>query len=110
VVADTVGLRAGGVGGDTPRESYSADVEIFLEMLAEIVDLFQRPEDMDIFYYLADRTELIFPQEERFVCKVETGPALFSERCTSGEVVRTAHFAFDLHRFALFAAKMITLS
>jgi hypothetical protein len=35
------------------------------EMLAEIADLFQRPECLDMFYYLADRKGLLFPEEER---------------------------------------------
>jgi len=48
------------------------------EMLAEIADLFQC-EAMDMFYYLADRKELLFPEEERVICKVETGPALYSD-------------------------------
>jgi len=49
------------------------------EMLAEIADLFQCPEGMDMFYYLADRKALLFPEEERVICKVETGPALYSD-------------------------------
>ena len=48
-------------------------------MLAEIADLFQRPEGMDMFYYLADRKALLFPEEERVICKVETKPALDSD-------------------------------
>jgi hypothetical protein len=32
------------------------------KMLAKMADLFQCPEDMDMFYYLADRKELFFPQ------------------------------------------------
>jgi hypothetical protein len=34
---------------------------------------------MDMFYYLADRKALLFPEEERVICKVETGPALYSD-------------------------------
>jgi hypothetical protein len=49
------------------------------EMLAKIAYLFQCPEDMDIFYYLADRKELLFPEEERFICEVETEPTLHSD-------------------------------
>ena len=49
------------------------------EMLAEIADLFQCPEGMDMFYYLADRKALLFPEEERVICKVETEPALYSD-------------------------------
>ena len=49
------------------------------EMLAEIADPFQCPEDMDMLYYLADRKALLFPEEERVICKVETGPALYSD-------------------------------
>jgi hypothetical protein len=48
------------------------------EMLAEVAHLFPSPEDMDIFYYLANRKALLFPEEERVICKVETGPALYS--------------------------------
>jgi hypothetical protein len=49
------------------------------EMLAEIADLFQRPECLDMFYYFADRKGLLFLEEERVICKVETGPALYSD-------------------------------
>jgi hypothetical protein len=49
------------------------------EMLAKIADLFQRPEGVDMFYYLADRKALLFPEEERVICKVETEPALDSD-------------------------------
>ena len=49
------------------------------EMLAEIADLFQCPEGMDMFYYLAERRALLFPEEERVICKVETEPALYSD-------------------------------
>ena len=49
------------------------------EMLAEIADLFQCPEGMDMFYYLADRKELLFPEEERVILKVETRHALYSD-------------------------------
>jgi hypothetical protein len=48
-------------------------------MLLEIADLFQCPEGMDMFYYLADRKELLFPEGERFICKLETEPALYSD-------------------------------
>jgi hypothetical protein len=49
------------------------------ELLAEIPDLFQCPEGMDLFYYLADRKALLFPEEERVIRKIETGPALYSD-------------------------------
>jgi hypothetical protein len=49
------------------------------EMLAEIADLLPCPEDMDVFYYLADRKALLFPEEERAIRKVEMGPALYSD-------------------------------
>jgi hypothetical protein len=49
------------------------------EMLVEIANLFPSPEDMHIFYYLANRKALLFPEEERVICKVETGPALYSD-------------------------------
>jgi hypothetical protein len=32
-----------------------------------------------MFYYLADRKALLFPEEECFICKVETEPALDSD-------------------------------
>jgi hypothetical protein len=49
------------------------------EMLAEIPDLFQCPEGMDMFSYLANRKALLFHEEERVILKVETGPALYSD-------------------------------
>ena len=49
------------------------------EMLVEIADLFQCPEGMEMFYYLADRKALLFPEEERVICKVEMEPALYSD-------------------------------
>src|SRR5271165_4839802 len=49
------------------------------EMLVEIADLFQCPEGMEMFYYLADRKALFFPEEERVICKVEMEPALYSD-------------------------------
>ena len=49
------------------------------EKLAEIADLLPCPEDMDLFYYLAARKALLFPEEERVICKVETGPALYTD-------------------------------
>jgi hypothetical protein len=70
-------------------------------MLAEIADLFQRPEGIDMFYYLADRKALLFPEEERFICKVETEPALDS-RCRIASCVGDVSVtiaAYDLGRF-----------
>ena len=49
------------------------------EMLVEIADLFQCPEGMEMFYYLADRKALLFPEEERVICKVEMEPALYGD-------------------------------
>jgi len=49
------------------------------ERLAEIADLLPCPEDMDLFYYLADRKALLFPEEERVICKVEMEPALYGD-------------------------------
>jgi hypothetical protein len=49
------------------------------EMLAKIADLFPCPEYMDIFYYLADRKELLFPEEEHIICRIETGSPLYSD-------------------------------
>jgi hypothetical protein len=49
------------------------------EMLAKIDDLFQCPEGIDTFLYLADRTALLFPEEDRVICTVETEPALHGD-------------------------------
>ena len=49
------------------------------EMLAKIADLFECPEGMEMFLYLADRTALLFPEEDRVICKVETEPALYGD-------------------------------
>jgi hypothetical protein len=49
------------------------------EMLAEMTDLLPCPEDIDIFYFLAVRKALLFPEEDHVICKVETGPALNSD-------------------------------
>jgi hypothetical protein len=46
------------------------------EMLAKIADLFQCPEGVETFLYLADRAARLFPEEDRVICKVETAPAL----------------------------------
>jgi len=46
------------------------------QMLAEMADLFKCSEGMEMFLYLADRTALLFSEEDRFICKVETEPAL----------------------------------
>ena len=55
------------------------------EMLANIAELFQYPEGMETFLYLADRAALLFPEEYRVICKVETEPALYG-----GVAVRVA--------------------
>jgi hypothetical protein len=44
------------------------------EMLANIAELFQCPEGMEMFRYLADRAALLFPEEDCVICKVETEP------------------------------------
>jgi len=49
------------------------------KMRARIADLLQYPKGMDMFYYLADRKELLFPEEERFICGVETEPDVYSD-------------------------------
>ena len=51
------------------------------EVLEEIADLFQSPNDMDMFYYLAERKALLFPEaeEERVICKLEMEPALYGD-------------------------------
>jgi hypothetical protein len=67
--------------------------------LAKIADRLQCPEDMDNFYYLADRKALLFPEEERFICKVETGPALYSDIS-----LRVASAIAGEHRASQYAA------
>ena len=49
------------------------------KMLVKIADLFQCPEGMEMFYYLADRKALLFPEEERVICKVEMESALYGD-------------------------------
>jgi hypothetical protein len=49
------------------------------EMLAKIADLFQCPEGMEMFLYLANRAARLFPEENRVICKVETEPALYGD-------------------------------
>jgi hypothetical protein len=49
------------------------------ELLVKIADLFECPEGMEMFLYLADRTALLFPEEDRVICKVETEPALYGD-------------------------------
>lgn len=56
------------------------------EMLVEMADLFKCPEGLEMFLDLADRTALLFPDEDRVICKVETEPGLhgdFSVRVAS---------------------------
>jgi len=49
------------------------------EMVSEIANLFQQPEGMEMFYYLANRTALLFPEEDRVICKIEMEPALYGD-------------------------------
>jgi hypothetical protein len=49
------------------------------EMLAKIADLFQCPEGIDTFLYLADRAARLFPDEDRVICKIETEPAPYGD-------------------------------
>ena len=49
------------------------------EMLEDIAEVFQCPEGMETFRYLADRAALLFPEEDRVICKVETEPALYGD-------------------------------
>jgi len=49
------------------------------EMLADMAELFQCPEGMETFLYLADRATRLFPEEDRVICKVETEPALYGD-------------------------------
>lgn len=49
------------------------------KMRVEIADLFQRREGMKMFYYLAERKALLFPEEQRFICKIEMEPALYGD-------------------------------
>jgi hypothetical protein len=46
------------------------------QMLVKMADLFKCSEGMEMFLYLADRTAILFSEEDRFICKVETEPAL----------------------------------
>jgi hypothetical protein len=46
------------------------------QMLVKMADLFKCSEGMEVFLYLADRTALLFSEEDRFICRVETEPAL----------------------------------
>jgi hypothetical protein len=32
-----------------------------------------------MFYYLAERKALLFPEEQRFICKIEMEPALYGD-------------------------------
>jgi hypothetical protein len=48
-------------------------------MLADMAELFQCPEGMEMFLYLADRAASLFPEEDRVICKIETEPALYSD-------------------------------
>ena len=64
------------------------------EMLVEMADLFKCPERLEIFRYLADRTALLFPDEERVICKVEADPSLYGDvsvRVVSAMSVTTAN-------------------
>ncbi|MGB7836870.1 MAG: hypothetical protein WBL40_02040 [Terrimicrobiaceae bacterium] len=49
------------------------------EMLAKIADLFQCPEGVETFLYLADRAASLFPEEDRIICKVEAEPAPYGD-------------------------------
>ncbi|MBV8641965.1 MAG: hypothetical protein JO070_11295 [Verrucomicrobia bacterium] len=49
------------------------------QMLVEIADLFKCREGLEIFLFLADRAMLLYPDEDRFIYKVETEPALFGD-------------------------------
>ena len=49
------------------------------KMLVKIADLLQCPEGMEMFYYLAERKMLLFPEEERAICKIEMEPALYGD-------------------------------
>jgi hypothetical protein len=44
-----------------------------------MAELFQCPEGMETFLYLAERAALLFPEEDRVICKVETEPALYGD-------------------------------
>ena len=49
------------------------------KMRVKIAGMLQSPERMEVFYYLANRKALLFPEEERFICKVEVEPALYGD-------------------------------
>jgi hypothetical protein len=63
-----------------------ADPTVQEEMLVDIADLFKCPEGLEMFLDLADRAALLFPDEDRVICKVEAEPGLhgnFSVRVAS---------------------------
>jgi len=45
----------------------------------KIADLFECPEGIEMFLYLAARAALLFPEEDRVICQVETEPALYGD-------------------------------
>jgi hypothetical protein len=45
------------------------------EMLVKVADLFKCSEGIEMFLYLAERAALLFSEEDRFICKVETDVA-----------------------------------
>ena len=49
------------------------------QMLVKMADLFKCSEGMEMFLYLADRTALLFSEEDRFIWKVETEPAPYGD-------------------------------
>ena len=49
------------------------------EMLVHMAELFQCPEGVETFLYLADRAARLFPEEDRVICKVETEPAPYGD-------------------------------
>jgi hypothetical protein len=49
------------------------------EMLADMAELFQCPEGLETFLYLANRAARLFPEEDRVICKIETEPAPYGD-------------------------------
>ena len=48
-------------------------------MLADMAELFQCPEGMETFLYLAERAACLFPEEDRVICKIETEPTPYDD-------------------------------
>ena len=70
------------------------------EMLVEIADLFQCPEGMEMFYYLADRMALLFPQRGTRYLQGRNGAQGICESRGIPLVHLDAHLSFGRFRGA----------